>query len=179
MTLLLKYNWRITKYNPEFRNEKGVFLKDEWTSFSDIGKTFDENILTFEEYRKTEDAYVSTALYFLSEANLNKLTVTSLENRNLPKIKKSEYQDIDFNPQFIKNRTSISDKLIEDTCRFVLREFIWCRLESETGFYIHFGYDYYMYIGSSVRSNQAIVFGKENNLFIEEMVSPYISNSSK
>jgi hypothetical protein len=34
--------------------------------------------------------------------------------------------------------------------RLALREALWCRLKGERGFYVHFGYDYYMYIGSEV-----------------------------
>lgn len=37
-------NWRltaerITKYNPDNRDENGSYKLDEWTSISDIGKT--------------------------------------------------------------------------------------------------------------------------------------------
>lgn len=28
------YSWRITKYNPIFRDESGVYLEDEWTSIT-------------------------------------------------------------------------------------------------------------------------------------------------
>ncbi len=34
----MKFMWRVTKYNPTFRDENGTYIKDEWTSFSDIGK---------------------------------------------------------------------------------------------------------------------------------------------
>ena len=27
--------YRITKYNPEFRNEQGFYTKNDWTSISD------------------------------------------------------------------------------------------------------------------------------------------------
>ena len=32
--------YRITKYNPEFRDEEGRYILDEWTSVTDIGKEF-------------------------------------------------------------------------------------------------------------------------------------------
>ena len=62
MPLSSMNGWRITKYNPAFRDERGVYLKDEWTSVSDVGKSFDGVVLTFKEYREIEDNYVSTAL---------------------------------------------------------------------------------------------------------------------
>lgn len=173
MNPIPKYGWRITKYNPAFRDEKGAYQKDEWISFSDIGLSFDGEELTFEEYQKVEDAYVFTALRFLSAANLKSLKVTSLET-NAPKVKKSLLADIPYNPKLIKNKMDVSDKVLESICRLVLRNVIWCRLVSVSDFYIHFGWDYYMYVGSNVCSEEAISFGKAQNLFIEEMISPYI-----
>ncbi|MFL0507599.1 hypothetical protein ACH0B5_17895 [Ureibacillus sp. 179-F W5.1 NHS] len=34
----MKYQWRITKYNPAFRDQDGAYMKDEWISSSDIGQ---------------------------------------------------------------------------------------------------------------------------------------------
>lgn len=34
-------SWRITKYDPKDRDQNGVFLKESWTSFSDVGKVVD------------------------------------------------------------------------------------------------------------------------------------------
>jgi hypothetical protein len=175
MNLIPEYGWRITKYNPAFRDERGAYQKDEWISFSDIGQSFDGEELTFEEYQKAEDAYVFTALHFLSEANLKSLKVISLET-NAPKVKKSLLADIPYNPKQIKNEMDVSDKDLESICRLVLRDVFWCCLESASDFYIHFGWDYYMYVGSNVCSEEAINFGRAKNLFIEEMVSPYIPN---
>ena len=31
----------IVKYNPKYYDAKGVYTKDEWTDFSDIGKEFE------------------------------------------------------------------------------------------------------------------------------------------
>jgi len=64
---------------------------------------------------------------------------------------------------------------LADVCRLVLREILWCKLESTNGFYIHFGYDYYMYVGSPVSSQRAIDYGKQNGLYVEEMESPYLT----
>lgn len=50
---------RVTKYNPIYRNEKGGYMKDEWTDFSDIGETFDGKVLTREEYEEVEQHYIS------------------------------------------------------------------------------------------------------------------------
>ena len=37
-----RINFSITKYNPIYRNEFGHYQHDEWTSISDIGKSFEK-----------------------------------------------------------------------------------------------------------------------------------------
>ena len=32
-------HWRVTKYNPQYRNRKGVYTKEEWTEVADIGNS--------------------------------------------------------------------------------------------------------------------------------------------
>jgi hypothetical protein len=56
--------------------------------------------------------------------------------------------------------------------RAVLREEWWCRFESSTGF-VHFGYDYYMYVGVSRRSAVAEDAALSRGLFVEPFTSPY------
>ena len=166
--------WRITKYNPAFRDGRGAYLKDEWTSVSDVGKSFDGAVLTFEEYRKIEDAYVSTALSFISEAGLDALTVTYLESNRVSEARAEDLRGIDFDPKLARRGMPLSGGALGDVCRLVLREILWCKLESESGFYLHFGYDYYMYVGSPVPSEKSIAYGSQQSLFVEERESPYL-----
>ena len=169
------YSWRITKYNPAFRDERGAYLKDEWTSVSDVGKSFDGEVFTFEEYRKVEDAYVSTALNFVSEAGLDVLTISYLETHQVSEAKAEDLRDITFDPKLARKGMVLSRKAMADVCRLVLREIFWCKIESENGFYIHFGYDYYMYVGSPVFSEKSIAYGRQHGLFVEETEPPYLS----
>ena len=174
MPLLPMNSWRVTKYDPAFRDECGAYLRGEWTSLSDVGKPFDGVELTFEEYRKIEDAYVSTALSFVSEARLDALTVTYLETYGASEARVEDLRGIDFDPKVARQGMLLSGGSLGDVCRLVLREILWCKLESESGFYIHFGYDYYMYIGSPAPSEESIAYGRQQGLFIEEMESSYL-----
>jgi hypothetical protein len=167
-------SWRITKYDPAFRDARGAYLKGEWTSVSDVGKSFNGVALTSEEYRKIEDAYVSTVLSFISEAGLDALTVTYLEAHRVSEARPEDLRDIAFDPKLVRAGMSLSHEALDDVCRLVLREILWCKLESESGFYLHFGYDYYMYIGSPVPSEKAVAHGRQRGLFVEEMASPYL-----
>jgi hypothetical protein len=54
-----------------------------------------------------------------------------------------------------------------------LREEFWCRLETEDRF-LHFGYDYYMYVGVKTTCSASITFAREVGLFVEQFDSPYL-----
>jgi hypothetical protein len=47
--------YRLTKYNPIYRDDHGRFAGDEWTRISNIADT----IAGQNEYRRIEDAYAS------------------------------------------------------------------------------------------------------------------------
>src|SRR5690606_29425444 len=71
--------YRITKFEPKKRNEKGRFLDNsEWTAISDIGKPEYRNV-DYEEYEKIETAYVESIMLILEEKNITSLKVDSLE----------------------------------------------------------------------------------------------------
>jgi hypothetical protein len=72
--------YRVSKYNPAFRDESDAYTKAEWTSFKDIGRTYSGVPLTAEEYERVEEAYVKSALRFLSEGGLSSIRVAGLEN---------------------------------------------------------------------------------------------------
>ena len=65
----------------------------------------------------------------------------------------------------------MSGQDLDWTIRLALREAIWCRLEGVDGFYVHFGYDYYMYVGSE-RADEA-PRDLPSGIFAEQMGSPY------
>lgn len=146
--------YRITKYNPEKRNELGHYLdRNEWTEFSDVGKS-----VTLKEYELVEAAYISTAIDLVSHSELSGLSIKSLEDYQ----NKCSYKDGDFIP--------LID--LEGVVRSLLRGEFWCMLESDSAF-IHIGYDYYMYIGAQSASLNEIARVKDRGLYVEEFVSPY------
>jgi hypothetical protein len=68
--------------------------------------------------------------------------------------------------------SSLSLIEIDEVVRHVLREKFWCRLDG-VGAFIHFGYDYYMYIGVPVTCIGAITLARQLGLFVEPFQSPY------
>lgn len=162
---------RITKYDPLVRNKEGHYTKNEWTSYSDIGKTYDGQLFTFEDYIKVEDAYVDAVHSFMDCVGISELKIVDLENK---------FDDFDSNYSehmiavlnAVENNQIISTAT-SDVIRLLLRENMWCKLEGE-GLSVHFGYDYYMFIGSEKECNEQLDKIREEGLFVESFISPYL-----
>ena len=151
--------YRVTKYDPAKRDARGAYLCAEWTSFKDIGRAIGGAVLTAEEYRRVEQAYVDSALAFVAEGKLSSLIVEGLENPEKRPVK-------------VQDGSVCSAEEIGELIRQLLREEYWCRLEAQSGF-IHFGWDYYMYIGVPHRCVEAERLSRRMGLYPEEFASPY------
>jgi hypothetical protein len=170
--------WRITKYNPKFRNELGHYQKKEWTSVSDIGKIFEGKQLTVEEYLNTENLYINSIDYFITALKLSGLKVEELE-KNKAEIALKQPDNLYlykmtmlFNS--VKNNQFLNIQEVRYISRLILREQLWCKLTYGSTFFVHFGYDYYMYIGCHREYKE--IFNKivKSGLFVEQFESPYI-----
>lgn len=151
------FEYRVTKYNPAIRSEGRQYC--EWTSISDVGTTFDGQVLTQPAYEEVEAAYLAVATAFLREAEAGSLSIRGLEDR---KNNGASYAEGDaFAP--MDARAIMAQ---------VLREELWCRLEGDRAF-VHFGYDYYMYVGVETPCPMAQRLAVQLGLFVEEMRSPY------
>ena len=151
--------FRVTKYDPALRAANGAYLGDDWTSVSDVGRTFNGVELTSTEYERVEHAYVLTALTFLQDCGISSLTVCGLENHSEA-------------PHAPTHDEHLSLAQIATTLPSLLREEFWCRLEGPEAF-IHVGYDYYMYVGVPSISNAAQRLASSAGLFVEPFKSPY------
>ncbi|MBQ9756990.1 MAG: hypothetical protein IJW15_01055 [Clostridia bacterium] len=138
--------YRITKYNPEFRDKEGHYTANSWTSVSDIGKTFGDGILTVAKYKQTEDTYVEAVKIILKEKGISKMTVCGLEKNNDAKEGGFSSKEESFFER-VTNNSYVELLEIETAVRLTLREAIWCSLLSDKeDVKIEFGYDYYMYV---------------------------------
>jgi hypothetical protein len=159
----MKYQYRITKYNPANRDESGAYQLDEWTAFSDIGKEFSGVRLRKTEYLEVESAYLTAVKSFLEEARLPALFLKGLEIGRAKEI-----------PAFVKEGASLSVPQCVEFSRSVLREELWGRLVIPGRAYVHFGWDYYMYIGVPVPCHSSIEAAGRGGLFVEPFRSPYL-----
>ncbi len=157
--------YRVTKYDPSLRGPDGSFMGDAWTSVAQIGESFASVVLTEEEYQRVEGAYVYVALAFLEEGGVTTCKIEGLENsRGLPLT-------------FSEGDVVRADQL-PDIMRQLLREQFWCRLVAPNGF-VHFGWDFYMYIGVPHRCVAAERKAAAAGLFVEEFPSPHHKESRR
>lgn len=146
------FTWRVTKYDPALRDERGRFTDDTWTSIADIGASYDGEQLTLEEYERVEASYLAAARAFADEAGVTELEVRS----------------VDHGPRDLTEGELASiDRAIE-ILRLMLREEAICTLEALTNdFVLHVGFDYYMYIGAAQPCPHAVALATSNGLFVE------------
>ena len=159
----MRHEYRITKYDPGLRDTGGAYLVDEWTAFSDIGSRFAGRVLTKAEYLRVENLYLNALEAFLNEAAVPTLTIRDLETRGLSGAAVKVWKT---------NRTLHSSD-IRRFATMALRNKLWGRLEAPRRAFVHFGYDYYMYVGTSKRTPNAVVATTASGLFAEPICSPY------
>ena len=112
-------------------------------------------------YLNVENSYLSAMKSFLDEAGIESLELTALERRDTPA------------DGFLHRRNlSIAQSL--DFARLVLREEAWGKLVVPGKAYVHFGYDYYMYIGVPSKCERSIAIARDPGLFVERIRSPYL-----
>lgn len=175
--------YRISKYNPLFRDEQGRYLVDEWTSFSDIGNSYDGKVFSLDEYECVENKYIQVLKAILQDKSIDKLIVKDLEKNftlkeiddllNCGNLYLSENEKILL--QLIVDESEISIIDVKELFKILLREYIWCRLISTmNNLVIEFGYDFYMYIYCNNISQHILDEIRMLQLYIEEM--PQIEN---
>ena len=148
--------YRITKFNPLYRVNE-IYTKNEWTSMYDVGKSYDEKIFTFEEYLAVEKSYLNVIEKVLQKSNVKRVIIKQGENI---------YSKLN-------NSVLCSQEEVLLVARGCLREEFWCKLVSRN-FFVHFGYDYYMYIGANIEEEHMSEIARENGLFSELIQqSPY------
>lgn len=164
---------RVTKYDPKNRDSNGIYLRDEWTFYAQIGTVVEGKVFTYAEYLTAENAYVAALILFMECNNLKYLQIVNLEN-NL-KFKKDVYLSKEMVTLLKKIRevVSVNKTEVDLLTRLILREKLWCIFASKA-MAVRFGWDYYMYIGSVNKCVKGIQKIEKNGLFVEECDSSYL-----
>lgn len=151
--------FRITKYDPKLR-ENGLYACEEWTSISDIGKIYNGHKVTAEEYYHVENTYVQCYMDILEKAELKVCQIVGLEC----------YEDVCW-----KNKQRLDTAAVRDFIIDCLREKCWGKLIARDHF-IHFGYDYYTYLGTALMESEVRAITQRYGLYAEAFVSPYLDS---
>ncbi len=171
------YWWEVTKYDPALRDEWGAYTRDEWTDASCVGHEIAGHVLGADEYLQTENAYVKAVRAFLEDAGQPALLVCQgLEryDEQLSYLAPFGLDDVAHERPRLEEGEWLTGDDLERVCRLILRNAVWCKLEAPDLFAVHFGQDYYMYIGSHSPSVRAIERTEASGLFVEQIESsPY------
>lgn len=165
--------FRTTKYDPRLRSADGSYAQEEWTSVTDVGKSFLGHTVQLSDYLSTENAYVETVHRFLEQCQVHHLRLRDLEqyDENCDLLPDALIEESKQWMRTITADQTLGGVALERAIRLTLRELIWCRLEGEAGFYVHFGYDYYMYIGSDRIASTPPELPP--GIYVERFESPY------
>lgn len=169
--MLLPRTYRVTKYDPADRDERGHYVGAE-TVHSDHGPV--------------EAAYLAAVAAFAEESGVTHLTIReplltvinfglepTIDGQGLAGLFPSDltgYHD----------GAHVSVAIGLELVRAMLRDNgAWCRLEVEDRFSVHVGYDQYVYVGSAVPCAVAVAFTHDSGLFAEPIdASPYATEFS-
>ena len=115
----------IVKYSPLFYDANGVFHKNEWTSCSEIGKSFDGKKLTTEEYFTTENNYILAMCEIIRVTGSAHMTVEYLEKDELwieQRMKTSKIRVVTFaNSIKGETRRQVKYKRVFRSCEIMLK----------------------------------------------------------
>ncbi len=139
----------IVKYNPDFRDENGYYIRNEWTSVSDINKEFEDGVLTKEEYITVEEKYIESVFILIKSLEVSEVKISGLYKswtrkrfKNWKQLSLYKMYDFVFEGMIIKSdNMPIISKLI----KLGLRELLTIDLILKDKGTITFGYDFYMY----------------------------------
>lgn len=131
--------------------EKNYQQSDSWTSIGDIGRIYNGRKFTYEDYYQTEQAYVKLLVAIFQYLHARKIKLIQLEvYKDLPpKTTYDKSGELRKWHKKVNNNMSLSLEDLHYIVPLILRENMWGTLyHKRSRTYIHFGYDYYVYINS-------------------------------
>ncbi|MGW4381318.1 S1 RNA-binding domain-containing protein [Kitasatospora sp. NPDC004531] len=158
---------RVTKYDPAHRDERGHYLADDDVD-SDRGPI--------------EAAYLQAVVAFAEECGVDRLSVRD-PGAFLLEPDEDGMRLTDLFPSLwdFHDGAKVPLETALELVRMMLRgDEGWCLLEAGDGFFVHIGYDQYMYIGTDRPCERAAAQARRLGLFPEPVPeSPYEEESDE
>jgi len=161
------YVYRITKYDPADRDDRGAYCGSE-DVVSDHGPV--------------EAGYLAAVTSFAEDSGVTQLNIRDPEVTGFvhfgvePPVDGHGLRGL-FPPDLTgyHDGAQITLDVGRELVRAMLRDNgAWCRLEAEDRFFVHVGFDQYMYIGSEQPCERAVALTTSSGLFVEPLDgSPY------
>jgi hypothetical protein len=155
------HQYRLTKYDPALRDERGAFTGDDWTAITDIGDTFAGVRLTLPTYLEVEGKHLASLASFIDESSTEKLVADGVENAE------GGFR--------VHDGDELTPIEAVEAVRQMLRDEGWCRLVDGDRFYIHVGWDYYFYVGSDAPCEKSVEFAQERGAVHRPRLSVAVS----
>lgn len=164
-------DYSISKYRPQFYSPEGRYTHNEWTSISDIGKSFDDGLLSANDYMKIEKHYIDVAIELAQLSGCLYLNVSYLEDK--PKDIVECVKNHPLNNNLFKSAQKIREGLripianSADYLRLCLRECCYARFSNHFhNFYVDFGFDFYMHIRTTLPKSKVEDVVLSNHLYL-------------
>jgi hypothetical protein len=168
----MEYQWRVTKYDPSKRNSDGSYAENEWVGVFELNHTFNAKTFTVNDYLETEEKYVNAAIRFFDETHEKSVILHDWHKDGTGNTDMMPF-NLDISQDF-KDGQSISRESLPLVMRMLLRNIAHCSIEIKDKFFIHIGWDFYMYVGSSTDLPDAVSEVRQTGLFVEPFISPYL-----
>ena len=160
------HHLRFSKYDIKYRNELGHYLRDDWTSISDVGKVCEGELLTMEEYERVEKNYLDALLDIIQTIGISRFQIYSSGVWDL------DTSQIDFP---LSEGTIINIEQCLLLSQQTLREKVWHIIKSPK-LNIYFGHDYYIYISFDGDLDTVKAIIKKYDLFWEMQEKDFLDN---
>lgn len=171
--------YRITKYDPKNRNDKGHYLYDHWTDISDVGRILEGELVTEEEYLKVEENYINAVIEILKDSKQDYLRLVGYNHKTYVSSINENYGKWYHEKKIEEVKLHEDKKIFLDEIPTIiklnLRTYINTTLAIKGKFYVHFGYDFYMYVGTPNLSTAILNKLNSTLIFVENFKSPYYS----
>lgn len=156
----------VTKYNPQFRDENGAYLREEWTDYSDIGQKYYGKIFEYDDYVKAEQLYITAAKIFFSFYKCEFFTLKGRKTFEEGIEREEEYLHTAFDAVNKKRVFNTGD--LEALLKLMFRGFITADLQckSNSEIVLRFSYDYYMFFNGPQIMEVKTILAKIEGLYI-------------
>jgi small subunit ribosomal protein S1 len=156
--VLLPYTFRVSTFDPVDRDEHGAYIGVE-----DVRS----------DHARVEAAYLAAVAAFARDSGVDRLVVRepSILVINFgvePAIDGYGLAGLFADPGDYHDGAQVPIGVAVELVRGMLRDNgAWCRLEVEDRFFVHVGYDQYVYIGSTTPCGRAAALTRDSGLFAE------------